>query len=912
MEVQSSSQPEVRDANLSQQAKYDDGVRHENNLVAGKTEKETKDSEQAKKTENAEIALAGNTEQKSEPQVVVPFPAEGASPSDQVVKTVVRNNEEKNSKGMDSGKPDGSETVPSIAGESEHEGHSQNAAIPNNAKSGTTLSGQDEKKAVKSRESLDSETGSTNELAGKQKNDSEPSPVNIDPALSVNSGKPVGNKPGKPDSKNEVKESITTVPSVSGKETKNDSGGDSGNTESSTKTNPSNTSGTGNSTSTESAATPVRTTNIPVSKQASQQNSSVQNITEIPTVPQEALVAYKGYENKLTQSRVLAGQSERLQERVASMKISPVRDSLIEVSNSLSRESIKDWQDAQRQLADAKRIDPEIEVKVKEFTSQEPRLAVVSPASGDERSVPEGTAKSNEIATTENSGKEKKVSTTKDQYIPEKNVKTPPRSVEIQPEVQGTLAVDNPLVTQNRQTDADKNTNSPLSSTATQQEKKTEVKDDLIISEPTTIINTETKKEEDLKPKLTGTHDQVIAQKTAETSLNQNDGVLKTENQVSKGGITSKTENQTAAVKTTDTVDGNTFAGRKDSAPTDKVDQKNMTVVEETGVKNEAKTEQKSAESNSIPIPAQSELPEIVKDNSASTELLSKETGTTQPNSKSPTREQVSTTRKVSDQNQSAPSGAVPVQNTSGIENNAFPSETKTITGIQHPDAISEPGQSGVSAAEKDVAVTGKSPEAGNVRDQVMNERRSDSTEKNVALPGNSGKTPAIVTEGTSGNQQNNLSAVAAEKSIAMNNTVRKTDQHNPEGQAGNQPESNAGEVTTGNSNVQPAPASEQLDTTREEYPRYVKIQKDINTAQVETITIFASAVNMNKLAVEEKQKQLDLLDEADKTTDENKKIKLIKEAEKLGKSSRKNEMLSRQKFTEAQQKTSDVKVLTW
>ncbi|MBK9542779.1 MAG: hypothetical protein IPO49_10795 [Bacteroidetes bacterium] len=75
-----------------------------------------------------------------------------------------------------------------------------------------------------------------------------------------------------------------------------------------------------------------------------------------------------------------------------------------------------------------------------------------------------------------------------------------------------------------------------------------------------------------------------------------------------------------------------------------------------------------------------------------------------------------------------------------------------------------------------------------------------------------------------------------------------------------------------------------------------MKIQKDINTAQIETINIFAEAVNLNKSAVEQKQKELDLMEEADRTTDESKKNKLVKEAEKLRKSSQKNEAASKSK----------------
>ncbi|MBK9542778.1 MAG: PD40 domain-containing protein [Bacteroidetes bacterium] len=119
----------------------------------------------------------------------------------------------------------------------------------------------------------------------------------------------------------------------------------------------------------------LKTSNTPVQVKRDVATLSQQDVSSIPNVKTEALVAYKGYEDRITLSRKLALQSENLQERVAGMKVSPVRDSLIEVSNSISHESITTWQAAQSQLKAAKQIDPEIEEKVTEYKNTQPQFA---------------------------------------------------------------------------------------------------------------------------------------------------------------------------------------------------------------------------------------------------------------------------------------------------------------------------------------------------------------------------------------------------------------------------------------------------------------------------------------------------------------------------------------------------------
>ena len=80
-------------------------------------------------------------------------------------------------------------------------------------------------------------------------------------------------------------------------------------------------------------------------------------------VSEETRLAYQNYKQRMEFSSRLDERSKELQTQVATMKNSPERDSLIQLSNSMSMESIRQWQSAQQQLQLAKADDPEIQTK---------------------------------------------------------------------------------------------------------------------------------------------------------------------------------------------------------------------------------------------------------------------------------------------------------------------------------------------------------------------------------------------------------------------------------------------------------------------------------------------------------------------------------------------------------------------
>ena len=103
----------------------------------------------------------------------------------------------------------------------------------------------------------------------------------------------------------------------------------------------------------------------------------------------------------------------------------------------------------------------------------------------------------------------------------------------------------------------------------------------------------------------------------------------------------------------------------------------------------------------------------------------------------------------------------------------------------------------------------------------------------------------------------------------------------------------------------------EGLDVNHPKYPAYEKAQENVTKEQVNTINLFAEGVNLNKVSVEEKQQQVDLLDSAQKISDESLRNDLLQQAELLGQSSERNQVLSKEKFSASQQKTSEVKSLS-
>ena len=94
------------------------------------------------------------------------------------------------------------------------------------------------------------------------------------------------------------------------------------------------------------------------------------------------------------------------------------------------------------------------------------------------------------------------------------------------------------------------------------------------------------------------------------------------------------------------------------------------------------------------------------------------------------------------------------------------------------------------------------------------------------------------------------------------------------------------------------------------DFPRYVDVNKKITAKQVETIDVFAEAVNQNKLAVDQKQQQNKLMDQAEVEQDRPTKAQIFIKADAYRDSSKKNEKESEEKFAIAQKKTGEVKEL--
>ncbi|HQV99314.1 MAG TPA: hypothetical protein PLZ91_03230 [Bacteroidia bacterium] len=101
------------------------------------------------------------------------------------------------------------------------------------------------------------------------------------------------------------------------------------------------------------------------------------------------------------------------------------------------------------------------------------------------------------------------------------------------------------------------------------------------------------------------------------------------------------------------------------------------------------------------------------------------------------------------------------------------------------------------------------------------------------------------------------------------------------------------------------------INTRHPEFRKYVEVNKEITSKQVETIDIFADAVNQNKIAVEQKQEQNRLMDKAEVEQDRPTKAQIFIQADAMRDSSKKNEEEAAAKFALAQSKTGEVKSKT-
>ena len=122
--------------------------------------------------------------------------------------------------------------------------------------------------------------------------------------------------------------------------------------------------------------------------------------------------------------------------------------------------------------------------------------------------------------------------------------------------------------------------------------------------------------------------------------------------------------------------------------------------------------------------------------------------------------------------------------------------------------------------------------------------------------------------------------------------------------------DSTSGLATNAGRNVETESESELLDTMNAEYPVYKKIKQDITKKQEETIDVFAEAVNLSKLSLEENDKAMMLMDKAHSESDAKKRNEYLKQSDELKALSAKHEQQSKEKFTQAQKNTKVVKGL--
>jgi tetratricopeptide (TPR) repeat protein len=119
------------------------------------------------------------------------------------------------------------------------------------------------------------------------------------------------------------------------------------------------------------------------------------------------------------------------------------------------------------------------------------------------------------------------------------------------------------------------------------------------------------------------------------------------------------------------------------------------------------------------------------------------------------------------------------------------------------------------------------------------------------------------------------------------------------------------------NKTIEPAgsplqePIAEILDTTRPEYPDYVKTQKEIQQKQSETVNIFVEGMQLNKKASAIKADEMTVRDKAEVTSDKTEKATLIVKADSLGREADSLTGKSKEMLAAAQKNTGTVKELT-
>ncbi|MCX6292220.1 MAG: hypothetical protein NT126_10720 [Bacteroidetes bacterium] len=113
-----------------------------------------------------------------------------------------------------------------------------------------------------------------------------------------------------------------------------------------------------------------------------------------------------------------------------------------------------------------------------------------------------------------------------------------------------------------------------------------------------------------------------------------------------------------------------------------------------------------------------------------------------------------------------------------------------------------------------------------------------------------------------------------------------------------------------GNKSVKPLAKETPVDTTSPVYPEYARTRSEIKTKQVETISSFAEAMKLNKLAQQKKEEEISIRDKAVVMKDTKQRYMQLKKADAIKREADSLDQLSQEKFRTAQHITTEVSAL--
>ncbi len=203
----------------------------------------------------------------------------------------------------------------------------------------------------------------------------------------------------------------------------------------------------------------------------------------------------------------------------------------------------------------------------------------------------------------------------------------------------------------------------------------------------------------------------------------------------------------------------------------------------------------------------------------------------------------------------------------------------------------------------------------------------NDFTASNQSTSGNSSmQSTAFNSTNRSNNVANNNTEVSTPKS-STNNSINSSDgsaelssptrnisdqsiKNTTGSQVTNKSINKNTTAVTGNQANNSSVEADNIDKSNPEYPTYVKLKEEINNKQGQTISDFATALNLNKKSIEEKELENNLRDKAQLEKNETKKKELLRQADEYKIKSEKHEKESVVKFSTTQERISNVKAL--